>query len=101
LAEQWEYGPERDNALYLMSPCPESEKENDRCTATETLKAILKLDYKVSSEDIIPASSAAERRSHREETSQSYKTNSAKKIWKDSSSYFAQRIDHSPDEIPS
>jgi hypothetical protein len=50
-----------------MSPCPESEKENDRCTATEALKAILKLDYKVSSEDIAPVSPATERRSHETE----------------------------------
>ena len=49
----WTYGPKRDDTL-KQHPClidydelPESEKEYDRNTATETLKMILKLGWKI------------------------------------------------------
>ena len=49
----WTYGPKRDDTL-KQYPClidydelPESEKEYDRNTATETLKMILKLGWKI------------------------------------------------------
>ena len=49
----WEYGEERDDAKKLH-PClveyeklSESEKDYDRRTATETLKLIIKLGYKI------------------------------------------------------
>ena len=53
----WTYGPERNDTL-KHHPClvdysdlPESEKEYDRNTATETLKMILKLGWKVEKEE--------------------------------------------------
>lgn len=53
LNEGWTYGPERNDAL-KQHPClidyselPESEKEYDRNTATETLKTILKLGWRI------------------------------------------------------
>ena len=49
--EGWTYGPERNDTL-KQHPClvdyddlPESEKEYDRYTSMETLKAILKLGF--------------------------------------------------------
>ena len=49
----WTYGPQRDDTL-KQHPClidyselPESEKEYDRNTATETLKMILKLGWSI------------------------------------------------------
>ncbi len=51
LAQGWTYGPQRDDAT-KQHPClvpyadlPESEKEYDRRTAMETLKAIVALGY--------------------------------------------------------
>jgi hypothetical protein len=51
IRQGWTYGPERVDAA-KKHPClvpydqlPESEKEYDRNTAAETLKAILKLGY--------------------------------------------------------
>lgn len=53
LNEGWTLGPERSDVL-KQHPClvdydelPESEKEYDRHTATETLKTILKLGWKI------------------------------------------------------
>ncbi len=53
LAEGWTYGPARDDAA-KKHPClvpyedlPESEKDYDRNTAMETLKAILTLGYRI------------------------------------------------------
>ena len=53
MASGWTYGPERDDAL-KHNPClvsyaelPESEKAYDRDTAIGTLKAILKLGFKI------------------------------------------------------
>lgn len=52
-AEGWRYGPER-NDTRKEHPClvpyeqlPESEKEYDRQTAMETIKAILELGYRI------------------------------------------------------
>ena len=51
LAEGWNYGPKRDDAqkkhpcLVPYADLPESEKEYDRKTAMETLKAIVALGY--------------------------------------------------------
>jgi hypothetical protein len=52
LAEGWTLGPRDD--LKKQNPClvpyadlPESEKAYDRTTAMETLKAILKLGYRI------------------------------------------------------
>ncbi|MGO9463905.1 MAG: RyR domain-containing protein [Isosphaeraceae bacterium] len=53
IAQGWSYGPHRDDAnkkhpcLVPYSELPESEKEYDRNTAVETLKAILVLGYTV------------------------------------------------------
>ena len=54
LAEGWTLGPVRDDAT-KKHPClmpydqlPESEKEYDRNTSAETLKAILTLGYQIS-----------------------------------------------------
>lgn len=51
IAQGWTYGPARDDAA-KKHPClapyeelPESEKEYDRKTAGETLKAMLQLGY--------------------------------------------------------
>jgi len=53
LQEGWKYGPVRDDVT-KSHPClvpydqlPESEKEYDRLTAMETLKAIIALGYVV------------------------------------------------------
>lgn len=53
LKDGWTYGPQRDDAK-KQHPClvpyadlPESEKEYDRNTALGTLKAILKLGYRI------------------------------------------------------
>jgi ryanodine receptor 2 len=53
LHEGWRPGPERDDeqkthpCLVPYSQLPESEKEYDRVTATETLKAIIALGYTI------------------------------------------------------
>ncbi len=53
IAQGWSCGPHRDDAnkkhpcLVPYSELPESEKEYDRNTAVETLKAILALGYTV------------------------------------------------------
>jgi ryanodine receptor 2 len=55
IAQGWSYGPTRDDGnkrhpcLVPYSQLPESEKEYDRRTAAETLKAILTLGYQISS----------------------------------------------------
>ncbi len=52
-AQGWTWGPERDDAakkhpdLVPYAALPESEKEYDRKTAMETLKAILALGYRI------------------------------------------------------
>jgi hypothetical protein len=53
LAEGWTYGPRRDDSA-KTHPClvpyadlPESEKDYDRGTAMETLKAIIVLGYQI------------------------------------------------------
>ena len=53
LSQGWTFGPQRDDARKLH-PClvpydqlPDSEKEYDRIAALGTLKAILKLGYRV------------------------------------------------------
>jgi hypothetical protein len=53
LSDGWTYGPERDDKT-KKHPClvpyeqlPESEKEYDRLTAMETLRAILALGYRI------------------------------------------------------
>ena len=53
LSQGWSFGPQRDDAKRLH-PClvpydqlPESEKEYDRIAALGTLKAILKLGYRI------------------------------------------------------
>lgn len=53
MKEGWTYGSERDD-LCKTHPClvpyeelPESEKEYDRNTARETLKAIIALGYRI------------------------------------------------------
>jgi ryanodine receptor 2 len=57
IAQGWSFGPSRDDAA-KKHPClvpydqlPESEKEFDRKTAGETLKAILKLGYTIGEPD--------------------------------------------------
>jgi hypothetical protein len=53
LADGWRQGPERDDAkkthpsLVPYDELPESEKEYDRVTSQETLRAILKLGYRI------------------------------------------------------
>jgi hypothetical protein len=53
LAEGWTYGPRRDEAekvhpgLVPYAELCESEKDYDRSTALETLKAILSLGYRI------------------------------------------------------
>ena len=53
IAQQWTYGPARDDAkkkhpcLVPYADLPESEKEYDRKTAGETLRAILQLGYTI------------------------------------------------------
>ena len=52
LKEGWRYGPKRDDAkkehpcLVPYAELPESEKEYDRKSAMETLKAIIALGYR-------------------------------------------------------
>ena len=54
LKQGWTYGPERNDAekkhpcLIPYDQLPENEKEFDRATASEVLKAILKLGYSIS-----------------------------------------------------
>lgn len=54
LAEGWTFGPCRDDQaktnpdLVPYDELPESEKDYDRTTALETLKAILALGYRIS-----------------------------------------------------
>lgn len=51
MSEGWTYGPQRDDVakthpcLVPYSELPESEKEYDRKTAMETLKAIVAMGY--------------------------------------------------------
>ena len=53
MAEGWTYGPQRDDAakkhpdLVPYGDLPESEKEYDRTSAMETLKAIVALGYRI------------------------------------------------------
>lgn len=53
MAEQWTYGPNRDEGakkhpdLGPYAQLSESEKEYDRKTAMETLKAILVMGYSI------------------------------------------------------
>lgn len=53
LADGWIYGPTRNDArkehpcLMPYDQLPESEKEYDRLTATESLKAIVAKGYKI------------------------------------------------------
>lgn len=53
LAEGWTYGPKRDDTtkkhpcLVPYSDLPESEKDYDRQSAMETIKAILALGYRI------------------------------------------------------
>ncbi len=53
LAQGWSYGPQRDDkakkhpCLVPYNELPESEKEYDRVAALGTLKAILKLGYRI------------------------------------------------------
>jgi len=54
IADGWSFGPQRDDAK-KQHPClipygdlPESEKEYDRKTAAEALKAVIVLGYTVS-----------------------------------------------------
>jgi hypothetical protein len=57
MAEGWSYGPQRNDTL-KEHPClvpyeqvPESEKEYDRSTAMETVKAVIALGYKIQREE--------------------------------------------------
>lgn len=53
IKDGWTYGPKRDDAnkkhpcLVPYADLPESEKEYDRKTAAETLKAVMALGYSV------------------------------------------------------
>jgi hypothetical protein len=53
MAEGWTYGPQRDDSqkkhpcLVAYADLPESEKEYDRKTAAETLKAVIALGYSI------------------------------------------------------
>jgi RyR domain-containing protein len=53
IAEGWRYGPRRDEktkehpSLVPYEDLPESEKEYDRSTAMETLKAVLVMGYEI------------------------------------------------------
>jgi hypothetical protein len=57
LAQGWTYGPVRDDTakkhpcLVPYSDLPESEKEYDRQTALQTLKAIIALGYRIEPHD--------------------------------------------------
>ena len=52
-SEGWRFGPRRDDVkkehpcLVTYEQLPESEKDYDRATATETLKTIIALGYRV------------------------------------------------------
>jgi hypothetical protein len=54
MSEGWNFGPNRDDArkenpcLVAYEQLPDSEKEYDRKTAMETLKAIVALGYTIS-----------------------------------------------------
>jgi hypothetical protein len=54
MSEGWRYGPRRDDnkkehpTLLPYKELPESEKEYDRKTALQTLKAIMALGYRIS-----------------------------------------------------
>ena len=54
MAEGWRWGPQRDDARKLhpslvpYEQLPESEKEYDRGTAMETVKAILGMGFRIS-----------------------------------------------------
>ncbi len=54
IKEGWEYGPMRDDAnkkhpcLVPYTDLPESEKEYDRKTSAETIKAVMALGYVIS-----------------------------------------------------
>jgi ryanodine receptor 2 len=54
MKEGWEYGPMRDDAnkkhpcLVPYADLPESEKEYDRKTSAETIKAVMALGYVIS-----------------------------------------------------
>jgi len=56
MAEGWRYGPKRDDTtkkhpdLVPYGDLPDSEKEYDRKTAMETLKAIIALGYRIGKE---------------------------------------------------
>jgi RyR domain len=56
MAEGWRWGPQRDDARLLhpslvpYEQLPESEKEYDRGTAMQTVKAILALGFRISRE---------------------------------------------------
>ncbi|MHB0939028.1 MAG: RyR domain-containing protein [Armatimonadota bacterium] len=60
LAEKWTYGPVRDDQakthpdLVPYGELPESEKEYDRRTAMETLKAIIALGYRIEKDNGMP-----------------------------------------------
>ena len=53
IADGWTYGPQRDDVakkhpdLVPYSELPETEKDYDRKTAMETLKAIIALGYRI------------------------------------------------------
>jgi hypothetical protein len=53
MAEGWRYGPERDDTakthpdLVPYADLPDSEKQYDRNTAMETLKAIIAMGYRI------------------------------------------------------
>lgn len=56
LSDGWTWGPERDDKtkkhpdLIPYADLPESEKEYDRMTAMETLKAIVAIGYRIEKE---------------------------------------------------
>ena len=53
MADGWQYGPRRDDArkehpcLVPYEQLPDSEKQYDRNTAMQTLKAVLALGYRI------------------------------------------------------
>jgi ryanodine receptor 2 len=53
MAQGWRYGPQRDDArrehpcLVPYDQLPDSEKEYDRNSAMETLKAVMALGYRI------------------------------------------------------
>jgi hypothetical protein len=53
LAEGWNYGPHRDDerklhpGLVVYAELPEAEKEYDRATAVQALKAVVALGYRI------------------------------------------------------